>query len=124
MRFMHRAAAVLVAAFVMGLMATTASAQVIAQSGDVIIKAAPGGGYSISHNGGRTWGPYAVRRVPAKPVKPVPVPPAPGQACDFYQCGKRLIVVPAGSPAPARGVFVGNGTIDGTRVDPRTNVLR
>ena len=123
MRMMHRAAAVLVAAFVMGLMATTASAQVIAQSGEMIIKAAPGGGYSISHDGGRNWAPYVVRRAP-KPVQLKPVPQAPGQVCDFYQCGKRVIAVPTGTLAPARGVFVGTGTIAGTRVDPKTNVLR
>ena len=123
MRLMHRAAAVFAMVFTVALMATTASAQVIAEGNGVIIKGPAGGPYTISRDGGRTWAPYVVRRAP-KPVKLVPVPPAPGQVCDFYQCRGGIIAVPAGSPAPDRGRLVGTGTIDGTRVDPRTNVLR
>jgi len=123
MRLMQRATAVLVTAFIVGLMATSASAQVIAEGNGVIIRGPAGGPYTISRDGGRTWAPYVIRRQP-KPVKLVPVPKAPGQVCDFYQCGGRIIAVPAGTRAPERGQHVGSGTIDGNRVDPRTNVLR
>lgn len=123
MRLMHRAAAVLVAAFFVGLMASSASAQVIAEGNGVIIKGPAGGPYTISRDGGRTWAPYVIRRAP-RPVVLVPVPKAPGQVCDFYQCGNRVIVVPTGTQAPERGRLVGSGTIDGNRVDPKTNVLR
>jgi hypothetical protein len=44
-------------------------------------------------------------------------------ACDFYQCGGRIIAVPAGTPGPG-GLQVGTGMIDGRAVDPKTNVLR
>jgi hypothetical protein len=123
---MHRAAAVLVAAFVMGLMVTTASAQVVAEGNGVIIKGTPGN-YSISRDGGRTWAPYAVRPlprpVPLRPVVPPPPPAKPLVACDFYQCGTRIIAVPAGAPGPANGRHVGSGTIAAGKVDPKTNVV-
>ena len=123
MRLMHRAAAVLVMAFIVGLSATTASAQVVAQGNGVTIKGPAGGPYTISRDGGRTWAPYVIRPVP-KPVELRPVLKAPGQVCDFYQCGGRIIAVPANTQGPANGRLVGTGTINGNKVDPKTNVVR
>jgi hypothetical protein len=123
-KMMQRSLAVLgMAVVVGGLMAGSASAQVVAQSGNTIITGAPGGPYRISQDGGRTWNPYTVRPIP-KPEKLPAVPAKPGVACDFYERGTRLVVVPAGSAAPAGCRAVGSGVIDGRRVDPRTNVLR
>jgi hypothetical protein len=113
-----------VMALVMGLLASTAFAQqgvYVAGDNGVIIKGAKGGPYTISRDGGKTWAGYPVRVLAPKLV---PVPPARGQACDFYQCGGRIIAVPVGTARPQTGVHVGSGTIDGRRVDPRTNVLR
>lgn len=123
MRLMHRAAALLVLAFIVGLSATPASAQVVAAGNGVIIKGPAGGPYTISRDGGRTWAPYVIRPVP-RPVELRPVPKAPGQVCDFYQCGGRIIAVPTTTPGPANGRLVGTGTIHGNKVDPKTNVVR
>ena len=131
MRLMHRATAVLVTAFFVGLMATTAYAQVVAQGNGVIIKGTAGGPYTISRDGGRTWAPYMirplVRPVPLKPVVAPPPPPPPAKpvrplvACDFYLCGNSIIAVPAGTAGPANGRNVGTGLISAGKV--KTNVV-
>jgi hypothetical protein len=77
--------------------------------------AQPAGG---SIDGG-AWQP--VRPVP--PVAPPPVIPVGRAHFDFYQCGSKLVAVPFGGPAPARCRKVGDGWIDGRRVDPRTGAV-
>lgn len=108
--------------FSVGALADGAMAEgyIVGDNG-VIIKAPKVGPTTISRDGGTTWAPY---KVPPRPPKLQPVPQAPNQKCDLYQCGGKILAVPAGTPAPAPGLKLGTGTIDGRTVNPKTNVLR
>lgn len=108
--------------FSMGLLAGGAAAEgyIVGDNG-VIIRAPKAGPTTISRDGGTTWKPY---KVPPRPPKLVPVPRAPKQTCDFYQCGGKIIAVPSKTQAPQGGVMLGTGVIDGRAVNPKTNVLR
>jgi hypothetical protein len=108
--------------FSVGVLADGAMAEgyIVGDNG-VIIKAPRGGQTTISRDRGTTWTPY---KVPPRPPKLQPVPQAPHQKCDFYQCSGNIVAVPAGTPGPKPGLNVGSGTIDGRRVNPKTNVLR
>jgi hypothetical protein len=113
---------VVAVAFSVGALADGAMAEgYIVGSNGVIIKAPKAGPTTISRDGGTTWAPY---KVPPRPPKLQPVLQAPKQACDFYQCGGKIVVVPAGTPGPKPGLKVGTGVIDGRTVNPKTNVLR
>jgi hypothetical protein len=108
--------------FSVGVLADGAMAEgyIVGDNG-VIIEAPKGGQTTIFRDGGTTWAPY---KVPPRPPKPQPVPQAPGQKCDFYQCGGKIVAGPAGTPGPKPGLNVGSGMVDGRRVNPRTNERR
>ena len=114
-----------VAGMAIFFMTGTADAQrpgTFISSGDTTIAAAPGGGYRITRDGGRTWAPYNVR--PAAPPRLPAVAPGP-QNCDIYQCGAKTYVVPQGTVGvPGNWRHVGTGVVRGQAVDPRTHLLR